>query len=114
MPAVNREYPNHTIEVLLASPGREVTYTGRNGPETALLERVFEVRLDGKEIGTITHTLVNRAHYTPKRMYVTKRWNSPAWVPQGIRTGSPDYPSRVKAVRALVDASLERAAATQR
>lgn len=108
MPAVNREYPDHIIEVVLKDPGRESTYTGRNGPETALLERVFEVTLDGDPIGTVSHTLVNRAHYTPKRMYVSKWWKSPAWVPQGIGTGSSDYPSRVKAVRALIDATLER------
>lgn len=108
MSAINREYPDHTVEVVLKDPGRQVTYQARNGGETALLDRVFEVVLDGKRIGTITHSLVNRAHYTPKRMYVTKWWKAPAWIPQGIRTSSSEYSSRIKAVRALVDATLER------
>lgn len=91
------------IEVIQTSKGEKLTYSGKNGKKEAVIGAAFTVYIDGVVIGHVVRELQTRESRTRGRIYVNRRWESPAWVRYSSRGGHgfEEY-SKADAVRRAV------------
>jgi hypothetical protein len=71
-----------SIELIQTHEGHEVEYTTSRAFEKkrALVNRQWDVLLDGEKVGEIRYEMVSRERGPRQARYVTKRWSVPGWL----------------------------------
>lgn len=99
------ELPTVHLRQVNAGTPREVGRPGHR--RTVMVDREWEVYLDGTMIGSIRYGLITRERRTPGRTYVNARWSSPGWT--YAYPSDPGYQrwlegfSKAESVRYLLD-----------
>jgi hypothetical protein len=100
------------IELVQTAEGTPKEYSGPRSfgeKKTIIIDRKYEVRRGDEVLGYIEYKMATREQRTPGKMYVNRRWQSPAWFDRA-NDGSANYwrsyesTSKTQAIRNILRA----------